>query len=316
MKEEVHRFYSDELSLSAKFWLPDDDARGRPLVVPCSGFTGLMDFHPARFARALTERGLVCFGFDYRGFGGSEGKPGRVILEEQVRDLEHAVAYAAADERIDPDRIFLLGWGMGAGLVLDAGRYMPGLRGLICVNGFYSGRRLYEAHRTEAEMDALYTEIREDRRRRATTGETRWVDPFTFYMLDTSSEGYVNAVLRGAPGYHGGQYAFELADSLLNWEPDVYAYNYRIPLLIGHGTENRLHTVEEAWRLYVAYGGPKDLYWMEGVGHTEWMTDDNPTFKALCEKLTDWIEARTTDGTATEPRAGGGRPRPAVPTDP
>ena len=66
-------------------------------------------------------------------------------------------------------------------------------------------------------------EIRDERRHRARTGETRWVDPFTFYLLDRSSEGYVNAVLRDAPGYNGGSYAFELADSLLNWEPDVYA---------------------------------------------------------------------------------------------
>ena len=295
MREERHRFYSDGLRLDAKFFLPDDLSDGgkpRPLIVPCSGFTGLMDFHPARFARALAERGLPSFGFDYRGFGASEGQAGRVILEEQVRDVQHAVAYAATDPRIDSACIFLAGWGMGGGLVLAAGRHLAGVRGLICLNGFYNGRRLYEANRTPEQMDELYDEIRDERRHRARTGETRWVDPFTFYLLDRSSEGYVNAVLRDAPGYNGGSYAFELADSLLNWEPDVYAGGYRIPLLIAHGTENRLHTVEEAWRLYVTYGGPRQLYWLDGLGHTEWMLDDHPTFKALCTYIADWVGER------------------------
>lgn len=295
MREEPHRFFSDGLRLDGKFFLPDEEVpadRSHSLVVPCSGFTGLMDIHPARFARALTRQGIVCFGFDYRGFGGSEGTEGRVILDEQVRDIQHAVAYAAADERIDDTRIFLLGWGMAAGLVLAAGRHMPGLRGLVCLNGFYSGRRLYEFFRTPEQMNELYLEIREARRRRASTGEVRWTDPFSFYLLDAGSKGYVDAVLRGTPGYSAGSYSFELADSLLNWEPDVYAPSHRIPLLIGHGTENHLHSVEEAWRLYVTYGGSRELYWLEGVGHTEWMLDENETLQALGAKLGAWIEER------------------------
>jgi pimeloyl-ACP methyl ester carboxylesterase len=259
MEVEEHSFYSDGLRLSGKLFFGDGGSSPdapQPLLVPCSGFTGLMDFHPARFARRLTRGGLTCFAFDYRGFGGSEGTPGHVILEEQVRDLSHAVAYAASDERIDSECIFLLGWGMGAGLIVDAGRFLPGIRGLVCVNGFYSGRRLYEAHRSPEQMDELWRAIREERRKRARTGERTWVDPFSFYMLDETSEGYVDAVLRHAPGFNGGRYSFELADSLANWKPDVYAQEFRLPLLIAHGTENRLHTVEEAWRLY-HLRGPK-----------------------------------------------------------
>lgn len=317
MREEEHRFFSDGLALRGKFFLPDpgaaEDAGPHALVVPCSGFTGLMDFHPARFARALTARGITCFGFDYRGFGDSEGVPGRVILEEQVRDVQHAVAYAAADGRVDPERVFLLGWGMGAGLVLDAGRHLPGVRGLICLNGFYSGRRLYEANRTPEEMEDLHQEIRESRRLRATTGEASWRDPFSFYLLDSTSRGYVDAVLRDAPGYNGGAYSFELADSLLTWEPDAYAPAQRIPLLIGHGTENRLHSVEEAWRLFVSYGGPRELYWLDGAGHTEWMLDDNRIFQVLILKLVAWVEQRLTENpVARYTRAAQESSRPAM----
>lgn len=298
MQEEPHRFFSDGLELSGKFFLPQEDLaqpRPRALVVPCSGFTGLMDFHPARFARVLSQHGLISFGFDYRGFADSEGPRGRVILEEQVRDIQHAVAYAATDERVDPTRIFLLGWGMAAGLVLAAGRHLPGVRGLLCLNGFYSGRRLYQSHRTPHQMTELNTEIRQERRERAMTGRARWVDPFSFYMLDDASVGYVDSILRATPGYENGRFSFELADSLLNWEPDVYAAGYRLPLLVAHGTENQLHPIEEAWRLYVDYGGPRELYLLDGVGHTEWMLDDNPVFQQLGAKIVDWIDDRLTE---------------------
>ena len=66
-----------------------------------------------KFLVALTRHGITCFGFDDRRFGESEGTPGRVTLEEQVRDAQHAVARAATR------------------LVIDAGRHLPGVRGLI-----------------------------------------------------------------------------------------------------------------------------------------------------------------------------------------
>lgn len=57
-----------------------------PTVLACSGFLGMKDIHPARFARALCDRGDPFFSFDYRGFGQSEGPPRRVRLEGQVGD--------------------------------------------------------------------------------------------------------------------------------------------------------------------------------------------------------------------------------------
>ena len=66
---EIERsFHSDGIPLSGAFYLPDSGIdRRAPLVVPCSGFTGLRRIHPERFARSLTARGYACFAFDYRG---------------------------------------------------------------------------------------------------------------------------------------------------------------------------------------------------------------------------------------------------------
>jgi len=291
--EETHLF-SDGWRLGASFFWPDhlDTTTARPMVIACSGFTGLRHIHPARFARYLTGCDQPCFGFDYRGFADSEGPRHRVLLEEQVRDVIHAAAYVGGDERVDASRLIILGWGMGAGLALDAARQLPGVVGIIAVNGFYDGRRVQLHHRGDAGYREFCHRVDADRRNRSRTGVATEADPFDIYPLDPQSQMYVDTVLRQAPGYSAEDYSFEMADSLLGWVPEAYADRMDVPLLIAHGDQNRLHPASEAESLYRAYGGPKELFWIGGAGHTEFMHDDDPKFKALGAHIAGWIEAR------------------------
>lgn len=294
MRSETITFYSDGLRLDGRLFLPDRDEENspQPLIVICSGFTGLCSIHPARFARSLTQRGHACFGFDYRGFGASEGERGRVLLEEQVRDILHAVAAITSDERVDAGRVILMGWGMAAGLVLDAGRQLDGVIGLIAANGFFNGDRVQRAHRNDAEYRAFRAEVARERAERARTGRSRRCDPFDLYPLDPQSREYVDAVLRKTPDYDAASYSFELADSLLRWNVEAHAPQMRTPLLIVHGDQNRLHPVGEAESLHAAYGGPKDLFWLRRAGHTEFMRDEDPTFQRLAGHIEQWVRQR------------------------
>lgn len=286
-------FHSDGLKLAGSFFVPDNVAgtEKAPLVIACSGFTGLRTIHPARFARFLTARGICCFGFDYRGFAESEGQRGRVLLEEQVRDIMHAVAYAATDRGVDPTRIVLLGWGMAGGMVIDAARQLDGIIGLIAANGFFVGDRVQRALRGDAYA-AFRERVARERRSFASTGVAAQADPFDIYPLDAQSRGYVDAVLRRTPKYDAEPYSWELGDSLLRWNVEAYASGMQTPLLIAHGTENRLHPVAEAQSLYDNYGGEKELFWLEGAGHTEFMDDADPRFIELGEALYAWLAKR------------------------
>lgn len=294
MRTEPVTFYSDGLRLAGSFFLPDKEAGGGPrlLLMPCSGFTGLCRIHPARFARYLTARGFTCFGFDYRGFADSEGPRGRVILEEQVRDIRAAAAFAAADPRVDAGRLVLLGWGMGAGLVLDAAREERGVIGLIAANGFYNGKRVQLAHRGEEGLQAFEDTVDRERSSRARSGEPQQADPFEIYPLDRTSRRYVDEVLRKTPGYEAGEISFELAESLLRWDAESAATKLSVPLLIAHGDQNHLHPPEEATALREAYSGPVETWWVEGGGHTEWMLDEDPRFQALGERIVTWLEEK------------------------
>lgn len=231
----------------------------------------------------------MCFGFDYRGFGDSEGEMGRVIIDEQIRDIRHALSYISADPRINSERLFLVGWGMGAGLVLDAAYEFPGIAGLAMINGFYDGTRFQLAHRGNSGFAVFKHEVEEDRRIRAQTGETRKINPFYMYPMDPETTNYVDSALRATPQYNASSYSFEFADSLLRWTPDLRAPAMTIPAFIAHGDRNLLHPPEEARLLFKKYAGPKELFWVEDAGHTEWMWDDNPKFRVLAASLSDWI---------------------------
>jgi uncharacterized protein len=285
-------FYSDGLRLDGQFYLPDDlpSGRHRPLVIVCSGFTGMYKIHPERFARWLTRHGYLCFGFDYRGYGESEGPRFRVILEEQIRDIRNAVAVAVASKLVDTENVFLLGWAMGGGLVLDAARELEEVKGICAVNGLYDGPGFQRAHRGTEGLATFRRRIRDERFRRAATGIAQYVDPFDIYPLDEVTRQYVRASLAPVEGYDATLCSFELAESLLRWSILPTAPELQLPLFLVHGDSNKLHPAEQAVELRAKYGGPVEIFWLEDAGHTEWMHDDHPLFTRLCDRLHGWFQ--------------------------
>ncbi|WP_107661296.1 alpha/beta hydrolase [Nocardia suismassiliense] len=288
------RFYSDGAQLDGRLYLPQGHTGqgGLPLVIACSGFLGLYRIHPERFARYLTTRGFACYGFDYRGHGESGGTRNRVLLEELVRDIRCAVTASSASWHVNRDNVFLLGWAMGAGLVLDAVRELPGVKGIICVNGLYDGLDFHTSHRGQQGLHNFRQWINNERLRRARSGQAEMVAPFEIYPLDEQTQEYVTESLEGIPGYDTSVTSFEFAESLIRWSVMPIVASATLPLFIAHGTSNGLHPKEQAEAVVAAYGGPTTTYWMPNAGHTEWMQDHDPQFQRLCAAIFDWLSSQ------------------------
>jgi hypothetical protein len=292
--EEATHFYSDGLKLDASFFFPSGDRAqdDLPIVVPCSGFMGLKIIHPERFARALTPLGYPCFTFDYRGFGKMQIVKGKVLIEEQIRDIVHAMSFVAGDPRVRDRPMVLLGWGMGAGLALEATPIAPNVRGLICINGLYDAIRVQRAVRGEAGWRKFREWFAARQIESARTADTIEIDPFDIYPLDPQTRTYVDGPLMASPGF-GGTVHFSFAESLLKFAPERHlAHLSGVPLLVVHGEENRLHPLIEAESLYHEYPGPKERFWVPGAGHTEWMHDDHPTFRMVADRVAGWLSAQ------------------------
>lgn len=287
-------FSSDGLTLVGDLRLPSRRPRagGHPAVVVCSGYQGLKDMQPARFARALVPRGYACLGFDYRGFGASEGTRGRVDPEEQVEDVRAAVSFLERDAEVDPDRIALVGWALGGGVALAEAAEDPRVRGVAAVNAVGDGRRSVRSTHDNASWQALQGQIAGDRRRRAGGESSESVPPFALVRLDEATNGYVEEELSRFPGF-ASPVSLESAERLLAFKPESrIARVAPRPVLLVHGSENRLHPPLESAELYRRALEPKELVMLEGAGHTEWMHDGHPTFARLAALVSAFL-ART-----------------------
>ena len=293
MKTQPTYFHSDGYKLDAAFYWPDKKsvAKNKPIIIVCSGFTGLKHIHPERFARLLTTYGNPCFAFDYRGFHKSEGVRKNVLIEDQIADIVHALSFVSTHKDVSDRPIVLMGWGMGGGLIIEATRLFPKVAALVAVNGFYNALRVQKSLRGEEKYREFQEWLAHERALAATTGVLPEVDPFKVYPLDPVSEVYVNTYLRAADGYNeSAAVRLNFADSLLKFQPERHLDHLaNTPIFIGHGDCNALHPVEEAVELYDQYPGPKKLYWVEKAGHTEWMHDDNPSLQALVLEVNLWI---------------------------
>lgn len=284
-------FFSNGIRLDADLHLPDDAHGPYPVVVPASGYQGLKVIHPERFARALTARGYAVLAFDYRGFGFSEGERGRLVAQEWVEDVRAAVDRVIATPELDPDRIALLGWGLGGGVAVTEAADDSRVGAVVCCNGIADGYHATREMHDESSWSELVRRIVADRRHRACTGRSEITSPWDIVRLDLDehTDGYVDEQLYKAHGFGSGV-TLESADYLLRFRPaDVVHRIAPRPLLVVHGAENRLHRPDEAHRLHAAAGEPKRLELLQGRGHTEWMFDDHPTFQHVVTLIDEFL---------------------------
>jgi pimeloyl-ACP methyl ester carboxylesterase len=278
-------FFSEGLRLDGELFLPSDLRAGqrRKAVIPLSGYQGLKGLQPARFARALVPLGYVCLAFDYRGFGRSEGLRGRLVPQDQVEDARAAISFMETVPEVDPGAISLIGWALGGGVAIVTAADDPRVRCVVAMNAIGDGERSVRFMHDEASFQTLLDRIRADRPRRSVEGKSELVPPFDIVRLDSLTKEYVDAELVPEPGF-GSDVSLESADLLFRFRPaDVVERIAPRPLLLVHGQDNRLHSVEESHDLYAHAHEPKRLELLEGSGHTDWMFDDHPVFKHVTQ---------------------------------
>jgi alpha-beta hydrolase superfamily lysophospholipase len=288
--EKEAAFYSEGSRLKATIYYPDVLPEDGPIaaLVINSGYQGFNEFYPKLFARQMTERGLVCLGFDYRGMADSEGLKGRVLIEEQAQDVRNAVTFMRAQTDIDPARVGLVGWGMGAANVILAAEKGGGVAAVAALNGFYDGERWLKSVHTYDDYLRIVEQIAQDRVQRVLHGESQLVDTFTHYPLDPDTDEYVQKELSQVHGF-GHPTQLQFTESILDLKVEqVVADLAPTPLFIAHGTRNSLHPFAEAQALFDAAGSPKTLYSVNGR-HNDFMYSDHPEFVQLCDRLNDFF---------------------------
>lgn len=289
MIEKKTTFYSEGAKLQASFYYPDNFSADEPypVLIVNSGYQGFNEFYPKMFAELFTERGYVCFGFDYRGMADSEGDKGTVLLEQQIEDVRNSVTFAQTHENVDATRIALLGWGMGAANVVVAAEKAQNVAAVVAMNGFYDGERWLKSVHTYDEWTKIVQEVQDDRIRRVTEGESKLGETFEHYPLDPATKDYVQNELEQVYGF-GHPTRLQFTESIIELKVARSAARLNIPLFIAHGVDNTLHPIAEAEELFAAASSPKALYRVAGR-HNDFMFVDHPVFVEMCDHIEPFL---------------------------
>lgn len=243
----------DGIRLTTRRWLPDGPPAA--VVLLLHGATE----HGGRYgvlAEALAARGYAAYALDLRGHGRSDGQRFWVDrFDEHVADLDRLAEDAAAQHA--GSAMFIFGHSMGGTVaLLCAGLRQPAWRGLILsAPGFGARSGPYPVLGGLSRLcDHLCPRLGTLRVRGTRISRHRQVvaefeeDPLVYH---------------GRIRVHMGAELFRAVR-----RAEQAAAGVRVPLLVLHGTDDRLVSVAESRRLVaIAPSTDKTLRLYEGLGH-------------------------------------------------
>ncbi len=200
-------------------------------------------------AMALRERGHQVLLFDFRGHGKSEGRWSACGGLES-RDLEGAVRFMKGRFGMEGLPIGVIGFSMGGAVAIMAAGRLPEIEAVVADSAF--------ATLDEALKTGFCTFCHLPR------------EPFSRFAL-----------------WFGERLVGVRAEEVrpLDAVPDLSPR----PLLIVHGTQDRIVPLSEAYLLYEAAGNPKELWVVARAGHVEARLLQ---FDAYLEKVDGFLKSR------------------------
>jgi fermentation-respiration switch protein FrsA (DUF1100 family) len=97
------------------------------------------DLGSVRFKlEAFRQMGFSVLGYDYQGYGTSEGKPSE---NATYRDIDAAYEFLTVEQKIPANRVIAYGWSLGGAVAADLASRKP-LAGLILESTFVSAYRV------------------------------------------------------------------------------------------------------------------------------------------------------------------------------
>ena len=287
MKRAVE-FYSEGFKLVGDIYVPDGLPSGehRAAVLLCHGYTGVKDLYLPDNAKTLNDAGYVVMTFDYKGWGESEGTRSRLAPYSRVADVQAAMTYLGIQPEADADRIGLYGTSYGGATVSWTGAVDQRAKCIVSVVGIGHGARWMSRVRRVDEWFDLQERSKEDREKRASTGESEYVDRSEILLPDRQSAQLAAAARRNNPAAVG-TIPLEYVDDTIGFNPEwiVDKISPR-PILFITSDNDRLVLPEESEHLYAHAGEPKKLVVLKGYGHYEVYTE--PAFSEVMAATLEW----------------------------
>jgi dipeptidyl aminopeptidase/acylaminoacyl peptidase len=224
--EEVSFFSEDGIALKGWLVKPAHPASRSPAIIICHGvganksdFTGL--------AVAFSRRGYFVLLFDFRAHGESSGRRTSLGFHEQ-KDVFAALGFLKNRSEIDPKRIGIYGFSMGASTAILAAAHTNAFSAVVADSAFTSLKDL-----TRTAVTGLYH-----------------LPPFPFLHLAAI------------------EYEFYFQTRISSISPvSVIQDISPTPVFIIAGDGDRLIPAENGRKLFASAKEPKELWIIPGAGH-------------------------------------------------
>ncbi|OAQ79600.1 dienelactone hydrolase domain-containing protein [Purpureocillium lilacinum] len=199
MRQDVN-FDSQGLRIAGHLYIPDQastDGRLPAIVVSHPG-AGVKEQTAAIYANRLHNEGFVTLTFDCAYHGESEGTPrGLEDPAHRVEDIKNAVSFLACHERVDPDRIALLGICASGGYAVTAAATDIRIRAVATVSGVDLGSFIRKGFNGKQDPSVLRTQLEQAARARTAAAAGADAEGFPLFPPDEET----------AKGW--GKYAYE-----------------------------------------------------------------------------------------------------------
>jgi len=192
MRPRTVHFFSDGLRLEADVLLPASAGEGSrvPGIVLCPGFGAVRGNDLPGYAARFADAGYAALWLDYRGYGGSEGTPERLMAQEQLRDIRASLTWLGLQPEVDPARLGVWGTSGGAAHAIQVAALDERVRCAVAQVGHGDGHQLIAGHKSSEEFAGLLALIEQDRAQRVLSGKSgrmRVID----LISDPATRGFV-----------------------------------------------------------------------------------------------------------------------------
>jgi pimeloyl-ACP methyl ester carboxylesterase len=288
MQTQDVQYWSGGQRVQALWRFPENRRSPLPAIIHAPGWFGLADhvgYEP--YHEALTKAGFGVLAPDYRGFGQSDGEPGRFSPSLQLEDLLAGVSYLCTRPDVLEGAIGTYGGGgTGGGNVVMLAAADPRIRVVVSQVPVADGADWLHRMRTEYDWIEFLSDLERDRRERALTGHGRLVHPRRELMVETPER-----------RLHGGkedvdvrmpdEVPLAIADEILRYRPVDVAAGIRVPLMVIAVENDATVPTDHAESIFERASGPKRFVLQRGTSHYLAYERYEPT---VIPMIVEWFE--------------------------
>ena len=264
-------FYSDSDKIAGYLFTPADWKAGdppRPGILVLAGYSGNTQPDCTHMMKRLCAEGWFVFGYDYVGFGKSDGKRNRHRPLEQPQNTYDALTYMQTVPGIDPERLAIYGTSFGCANGIWVTAHDERVKCLVTSVGVTDGYEWMRSIRRPWEWLAFKDRVLKEAQKRVVSGEGTLVPNGEIMLRDPESQRQRDMHAQAGHTFQSEERDIESAEAVMRYRPDwvVDKISPR-PVLMIYAEHDNLVPPAQQLSAYEKCGEPKKLVMLPKSGH-------------------------------------------------